>query len=51
MTVLLFTVSRDWETVKNVSQESEHRNRIDMAAREKKLNSHQMLNYSEILFI
>ena len=51
MTVLLFTASRDWETVKNVSQETVHRNRINFATREKVLNSNQMLNYSDILFI
>ena len=44
MTVLLFNASCDWETV--------HRNRINFAAREKVLNSHQMLIFLIIcLFI
>ena len=53
MTVLLFTASRDWETVKNVVlfNETLHRNRINLTAREKVLNSHQILNHSDMLFI
>ena len=51
MTVLLFIESRDWETVKMWSQETVHRNRINLAARENVLNSHLMLNYSDLLFI
>ena len=49
--VLLFTASRDWETVKMFSQKTVHRNRINLATRENVLNSHQMLDYSDILFI
>ena len=53
MTVMLFTASRDWETVKNVVlfNETVHRNGINLTAREKVLNSHQILNYSDMLFI
>ena len=51
ITVLHFTASRDWETVKMLSQETVNQNRINLTAREKVLNSHQMLNYSDISFI
>ena len=34
-----------------LSQETVPRNRIDLTAREKAPNSHQMLNYSDMLFI
>ena len=52
MTVLLFAASRDWETVKMLSQKTVHRNQINLAARDKVLNSLQMLlDYSDILFI
>ena len=51
MTVLQFTTSRDWETVKMLSKETVYRNRINLTTREKVLNSHQMLDYSDILFI
>ena len=40
MTVLLFIASRDWETVQMLSQETVRRNRINLALREKVLNSH-----------
>ena len=33
------------------SQETVHGNRINLEAREKVLNSHLMLNYSDLLFI
>ena len=51
MTVLLFTTSRDWETVKMLPQETVCQIRINLAERQKMLNSHQVLNYSVILFI
>ena len=52
MTVLLFTMSRDLETVKNVDPGNSSSNRTDLAARVKVLKSHQMHNnYSDILFI
>ena len=51
MTVLLFIESRDWETVKMWSQETVHRNWINLAAGENVLNSHLMLNYSDLLLI
>ena len=50
MTVLLLIVSRDWKTVKMLSQKTVHRNQINLAAREKVLNNHLMLNYSDLLF-
>ena len=49
MTELLITMSRDWETVKILSQETVNRNRINLSAREKVLNNQQMLNYSDIV--
>ena len=51
MTVLQFTASHDWETVKNVDRATVHRNWINLKARKEVPNSHQMLNYSDILFI
>ena len=52
MTVSPFTASHDWETVTNVVPGNSSSNRINLAAREKVLNGHQMrLNYSDILFI
>ena len=51
MTVLLFTASRDWETVTMLFHERVNRNRINLAARQKVLNNHQMLNYSDILLV
>ena len=49
ITVLLLC---DWETVKMLSQKTVHRNQINLAARDKVLNSLQMLlDYSDILFI
>ena len=47
MTVLLFTSSRDWETVKNVVTG----NSSSKPDQLKVLNSHQMLNCSDIFYI
>ena len=38
MIVLLFAASRDWETVKNVSHETVHRNRIKLLLTERALS-------------
>ena len=51
MTVLMFTRHVTGKQLKMLSQETVHRNWIDFATKEKVLNSYQMLNYSDILFI
>ena len=38
MIVLLFAASRDWETVKNVSNETVHRNQIKLVSTERALS-------------
>ena len=44
MTLLLFTATHDWETVKMLSQETVHRNRpIKLVATEKAFNSQKCL--------
>ena len=49
ITVLLFSPSHvTRRQLKMLSQTTVHRNWINFAAREKVLNSHQMLNYSDI---
>ena len=52
MTVLLFTASHDWETVKNFVPANHSSKPDQLGSKGKVLHSHQILNYSDInLFI
>ena len=51
MTVLLFTASRDWETVKNAVPRNSLSKQDQLGSEGKVLNSHQILNYSDTLLM